>query len=184
MNLVTITYAFKYAILAGINQGVILTLNSLTALYNVLIFRVFFNERVSIVQLSGMLIMIACVVLIGVSTSVTEAEDTLDGENKQSYAILAISFSFLSPLFLSLKHIFIRSYKQQYNSWDMAIDGLIFEYQLYIFVSIYFIYTSTFDFFDFQLGTIASLFMMTGKILISLAVSNGLAGPAASLINT
>ena len=112
MNLVTITYAFKYAILAGINQGVILTLNSLTALYNVLIFRVFFNERVSIVQLSGMLIMIACVILIGVSTSVTEAEDTLDGENKQSYAILAISFSFLSPLFLSLKHIFIRSYKQ------------------------------------------------------------------------
>ncbi len=44
--------------------------------------------------------------------------------------------------------------------------------------------TAKFDYHDFQLGTIASLFIMTGKILISLSVANGLAGPAASLINT
>jgi hypothetical protein len=127
--------------------------------------------------------MIAAVVLIGISTSEVQ-EGTAEGYEKRTYAILAISFSFLSPFFLSLKHVFIRSYKHQYKTWDMAIDGLIFEYQLYIFVSIYYLYTSDFDFYEFQLGTIASLFIMTSKILISLSVANGLAGPAASLINT
>jgi len=37
---------------------------------------------------------------------------------------------------------------------------------------------------DFIIGTVGSLFMASGKILIVLAVANGLAGPAASLAST
>ena len=37
---------------------------------------------------------------------------------------------------------------------------------------------------DFIWGSAGSLFIMSGKILIVLSVANGIAGPAASLINT
>lgn len=111
-NLITITFAFKYASLANINQGVILTLCSLTAVYNVVIFRLLFNERVSTSQLTGIMFMIACVILIGLSTGSAPSEQTEESAASHSNAIIAISFSFLSPLFLSLKHIFIRTYKK------------------------------------------------------------------------
>ncbi len=92
-----------------------------------MIFRIFFKEKVSCIQLSGMILMFGCIIILGISTS-QQPEESLDGINKQYYAFISIMFSFLSPLFLSIKHIFIRSYKKQYDSWDMAIDGLIFEY--------------------------------------------------------
>jgi hypothetical protein len=41
------TYAYKYAMIAGINQGVILTLNSLAAVYNIIIFYAFFKEKIN-----------------------------------------------------------------------------------------------------------------------------------------
>jgi len=38
---------------------------------------------------------------------------------------------------LSTKHIFIRNYKKVYNTFDMALDGLIIEYSIYILMAIY-----------------------------------------------
>ena len=93
-------------------------------------------------------------------------------------------FGILSPLSLSLKHIFIRKYKNTYKSWDVSIDGLIFEYQMYIFLAIYYFSYNGLVWHDLLIGTVGSLFIMSGKILVALAVANGIAGPAASLLNT
>lgn len=68
----------------------------------------------------------------------------------------------------------------------MAVDGLIMEYLLYIILAIYtFVGTDVvFSTRDLAIGTLASCFIITGKISIALAVSYGIAGPAASLANT
>ena len=68
----------------------------------------------------------------------------------------------------------------------MAVDGLILEYIIYIFIAI-FTFTATdlhFSWTDLAIGTLASAFVILGKICIVLAVSYGIAGPAASLANT
>ena len=68
----------------------------------------------------------------------------------------------------------------------MAIDGLIFEYIVYILVALY-TFTATdiqFSWRDLSVGTVASCFQVLGKVCIALAVSYGIAGPAASLANT
>lgn len=71
----------------------------------------------------------------------------------------------------------------------MAIDGLILEYLLYGFLALYTFVLSQNDSFSFSLynlliGTLSSVFLIVGKISIALAVSEGIAGPAASLCNT
>jgi len=67
VNLMTMTFAYKYAAFAGINQGVLLTLNSLSGVYNIFIFYFFFKERIQLIQFVGMLFMLLCVCLIGIS---------------------------------------------------------------------------------------------------------------------
>ena len=128
--------------------------------------------------------MLASVVIICVYGSNKASEDSISGEDTLKHATLAVLFGTLSPLSLSLKHIFIRKFKNTYRSWDTSIDGLIFEYQIYIVFSIYYFSQHSIDWHNLMIGTIGSLFIMSGKILIVLAVANGIAGPAASLINT
>ena len=68
----------------------------------------------------------------------------------------------------------------------MALDGLIIEYVIYIMMAIYTFGATElkFNWDNLFIGTVASCFIITGKICIALAVSYGLAGPAASLANT
>ncbi len=68
----------------------------------------------------------------------------------------------------------------------MAVDGLILEYLIYIMIAVFtFTFTDIqFNWNDLAIGTLASIFQVLGKICIVLAVSYGIAGPAASLGNT
>ena len=131
VNLTALTYAYKYAMIAGINQGVILTLNSVAVLYNVIIFYLLFKEKVNAIQLTGIAFMLSCVALLSINGT-TKESDNVDGVDKRYYAFLSIACGLISPMALSTKHIVIRSYKKSYNTWDMAIDGLILEYVLYV----------------------------------------------------
>ena len=83
-----------------------------------------------------MLFMILCVCLIGISGQMTDNSE-LQHDNKAYYAIISLLFGLISPMALSTKHIFIRNYKKVYNTFDMAVDGLIIEYSIYILIAIY-----------------------------------------------
>ena len=185
VNLTALTYAYKYAMIAGINQGVILTLNSVAVLYNVIIFYLLFKEKVNAIQLTGIAFMLSCVALLSINGT-TKESDNVDGVDKRYYAFLSIACGLISPMALSTKHIVIRSYKKSYNTWDMAIDGLILEYVLYVVLAFqsFVISHSQFSFYNLLIGFFASCFLIIGKISIALAVSSGIAGPAASLANT
>ena len=109
-NLVTITYAFKFAVLGGINQGVILALTSMSSVYNIFIFYFLFKEKVGPIQVVGILIMMCCAGCIGFNSQ--QRNDNLEsGDSQRWYASLSVFFSLLSPFFMSSKHVIIRKYK-------------------------------------------------------------------------
>lgn len=186
VNLSALTFAYQYALLAGINQGVILTLNSLASVYNIFIFYFMFKERVNKIQITGILLMLGCVCLLSLNGGSRKATGDGGGVDQRYYAFLSILSGMVSPLALSIKHIFIRYYKKGYNTWDMAIDGLILEYLLYALMAFYaFVIGDTlFTMRNLLMGAVASVFIITGKIAIAMAVSYGIAGPAASLSST
>jgi hypothetical protein len=79
--------------------------------------------------------MLLCVCLIGISGQ--QSSDGGQVEHKSYYAFISLMFGLMSPLALSTKHIFIRNYKKFYNTFDMALDGLIIEYLVYILMAVY-----------------------------------------------
>lgn len=130
--------------------------------------------------------MLSCVGLLSINGN--SKANTDDGVDRRYYAFISIICGLCSPLALSCKHIIIRFFKKGYNTWDMALDGLIFEYLLYAILALYtFVLSnieSQFSFYNLMIGFFASCFLIVGKISIAMAVANGIAGPAASLGST
>jgi len=62
------TYAWTYAKRGGLNQGIISTLLSLTTVINIGLFYCLFKEKVTAVQVIGIIIMIGCIVCLGFAT--------------------------------------------------------------------------------------------------------------------
>lgn len=61
---IAILLAFEYAYLSGVNQGVISTLFAITSIYLALIFWIFFKESMTIFDFVGMLMLVACALMI------------------------------------------------------------------------------------------------------------------------
>lgn len=65
LGLITLSMAFKYAALGGLNQGILPTLTSLAGVYSAIIFYFKFAEKISFPQFIGMFLMIISVVFLG-----------------------------------------------------------------------------------------------------------------------
>ena len=63
-GLILVAYCFKYAKLAGINQGCLPCIFSFTTIYIGIVFYIKFKERISCVKVIGTLLMIPCVAFI------------------------------------------------------------------------------------------------------------------------
>ena len=64
IGLVVLAWAFKFAALADMNQGVIATLGTLSGVYTMVWFYFKFSEIISFAQMAGMFLMFASVVLL------------------------------------------------------------------------------------------------------------------------
>ena len=80
-GLILIAYAFKFALLAKINQGCIPSLFSTTAIYIAVLFYCKFGEKISISKIFGIILMIPCIILL----SIDNKEDK-DGEGDLTVA--------------------------------------------------------------------------------------------------
>jgi drug/metabolite transporter (DMT)-like permease len=59
----------KFAEEAGINQGIMMTFLSLASVYNTILFRIAFDERIAAMHYIGMAIMIAAVVFLTIESN-------------------------------------------------------------------------------------------------------------------
>ena len=67
-GLILVTYAFKFALLAEMNQGCIPSLFALAGIYISVLFYFAFNEVISLSKIFGILLMIPCVTLLSLAS--------------------------------------------------------------------------------------------------------------------
>ena len=106
--LIVMTYAWYFAKLGGINQGVVSALLALASLINVVTFYFGFGEKVSPLHLIGVVFMVASVVCIGAAAGShggeIETDEELEaggGRSKTLNGVIAILFGLGGPTLVS-----------------------------------------------------------------------------------
>ena len=77
-HVILFAFAFKYAKMGDLNQGVIIIMTSFASIFNAISFYFFFNETLSTVKIIGMVIFIGCVVFLGIDSSQKKNKVELD----------------------------------------------------------------------------------------------------------
>ena len=90
-------FAFKFAKLGGLNQGVIPIVTVTATIYNGVIFYFYFGEKLSMSKLFGMALTIVSVVFLGLDSM--EKKQTVDNiEYETKYAWYALAFALIVPV--------------------------------------------------------------------------------------
>ena len=191
--LIVMTYAWYFAKLGDINQGVVSALLALASLINVVTFYFGFGEKISPLHLIGVVFMVASVICIGAAAGShggeIETEEELEaggGRSKTLNGVFAILCGLGGPAVVSTQHFLIRKYKPQYDGISQALDAAILEFLVLTFFLIPLSnnpdFTITWK--DLGLGMIAGLLMCLGRVFVTIGVAVGLAGPAEALMST
>ena len=191
--LIVMTYAWYFAKLGGINQGVVSALLALASLINVVTFYCAFNEKIGYLHLIGVFFMVASVVCIGAAAGShggdIESEEDIElggGRTTQVNGFLAILCGLGGPTVVSTQHYLIRKFKPQYNGISQALDAAILEFFI---LTLFMIPLSgnpdyTINWSDLWLGGAAGFLMCMGRVFVTIGVAIGLAGPAEALMST
>ena len=79
------TYAFKYAKLGGMNQGIIPIVTTTATLYNSILFYKAFGEKVSKVRIFGMCFTVCCVICLALDIKTVNHRYFVDPEDGEKY---------------------------------------------------------------------------------------------------
>mmetsp|Transcript_9665 Transcript_9665/g.14711 ORF Transcript_9665/g.14711 Transcript_9665/m.14711 type:complete len:260 (+) Transcript_9665:283-1062(+) len=175
-------YAFKFAKLGGLNQGVIPIITLFSALFNAVIFYFAFGERLNCPKAFGMLMAVSCIFCLALDSMEKEAAG---GEHSQMiYSFYALGLAFLVPIGFSYKHYVTRRYSDTYNYYDLGLDSGILENLTFSVFSIYLLRTEGFSLSQLFYGGASGLLLALGKVFIAVAVVEGMAGPAQAVMAT
>ena len=187
------TYAWYFAELGQINQGVVSALLALASLINVVTFYFGFGEKISVLSLVGVIFMVASVVCIGAAAGShggdVETDEELEeggGRSVTMNGVLAIICGMGGPTVVSTQHFLIRKYKPQYDGIAQALDAAVIEF----FILTMFLFPLsnndefTIEWEDLGVGAAAGMLMCLGRIFVTIGVAVGLAGPAEALMST
>ena len=180
-----IVYAFQFAIYGEVNQGVIASLFSLTSIYIAFISYFAFNEKLHCFHFIGMVLMIACALLIAFSKS-AESQDKTIVVYKNVVEVISPVWSVVTAIictaFFLIRTILIKIYyrKLNINPMKLTIHSYIIQgcVLLIVFLSI-----------EYGPGEVirdnilAGGFGFMGNVFINHATTKGYTGPAAALAN-
>lgn len=193
--LIVMTYAWYFAKLGGINQGVVSALLALASLINVVSFYCAFGEKIGYLHCIGVFFMVASVVCIGAAAGShggeIETDEELEAGGGRSRAVngfLAILCGLGGPTVVSTQHYLIRKFKPQYNGISQALDAAILEFFILTLFLIPLQNNPETDYIinweDMWVGGAAGFLMCMGRIFVTIGVAIGLAGPAEALMST
>ena len=189
LGLFLVSYAFKFALAAEINQGAIPSIFSVTGIYIAILFYFCFNEVISPAKIGGIVMIVLCVIFLAFD----EKSESLADDTKQQYTVqeqrvfggLAIVCSLVAPIFWTFKAYFTRKAINQKlftSTLDLAIDCQLSLGALMTFYYIVFL-TSGHDFVWREIleGSATGFFFMLGAILNIVAYNTGPGGPINAL---
>ena len=98
-HLFIFSYAFKFAKMGGLNQGLIQILTTFAIIYNSITFYFGFGEKLTVMKVFGMTFIISCVVCLGldsVNKKTVNADLTIQVD--KNYALLSLGIGMVVPM--------------------------------------------------------------------------------------
>ena len=179
--------SFKYALYAGINQGVITTIFTLSAIYVAIISWFVFNEKLNKFHVIGMLLLIGCTILIVFSKSTDHAKTlkVYNDEVQEVSTLLPVGFALITTFLYSFRTIYVKLFVKElhFNSFDY----MTYSYLLSGIVFVPFLLADMYE--NGFIPEVVILGMSSGVLngfaafFLFYATSTGMAGPAYALKN-
>ena len=137
--LVNMSYAWNFAKLGGLNQGLVTTWLCVASVYNVIIFYCVFREKPLPLQYLGIFLIICMIVTLDLAAVGQKDEDEAavpevaeNSYSKFANCTFALLLGALSPILIASKCLIIRIYHNLgYQGFDLAIDANIIQYFIY-----------------------------------------------------
>ena len=107
-GLILVTFAFKFALYAEINQGCIPSLFSVCAIYISVLFYFVFNEVISKTMILGIAMMLPAICLLSLDKKESaNSEFDLTAERMRMYGVLAVVMALIAPLWWTFSTYFL-----------------------------------------------------------------------------
>jgi len=107
-----------------------------------------------------------------------------EGTSQKVYAAFALIVGLINPFSMSIKHLVIKRYTSTYPPLMQSVDGFILDSIFYSCLAIYFEVEYGLVWDDLKIGTLAGILMSTGRTLVQISVSFGIAGACQALFST
>lgn len=177
------TLAWRFANMAGMNQGVISSLLNFASIGNCIVFYCAFGERLSWFHLIGIGLMFCSIACIGAAAATAEEKEGVDevdtgGRSVVINGILALVVGFGGPSITTARHYFIRKYAKNYRGVDMSFDAAAPQHFIFCFFLPSLASKLDIQWSDIFTGLLAIMLMENGRITLAYGVEKGLAGPA------
>lgn len=178
---------FKYALYAGLNQGVITTIFTLSGIYVAIISWFMFNEKLDKFHITGMLLLISCTVLIVLSkpTSHQEKLEVYDTEVTEVSNLWPVGFALITTFIYSFRTIYVKLfvYHLKFNSLDFMTYSYLLSGGVFIPFVINDMYYYGYMPDVIYNGIASGILNGIAAILLFYATSTGITGPAYALKN-
>jgi hypothetical protein len=129
LGLVLVSYAFKFALMAQMNQGSIPGLFSVTSIYISILFYMVFGETISCTKIMGILLMMPCVILLSLDKKVVNEDSDYSERQLVEFGSYAVIMGVLAPVFWTFKVYWTRRTinDKTYDLKDLALDTVLFK---------------------------------------------------------
>lgn len=187
-GLIFTAYAFKFAKLAEMNQGCIPSLFTATSIYIAVLFYFKFNEKLTVAQISGIAIMIPCVILLSIDKKVDgESSNDLTVKEMKMYGLYAVLMGLCGPICWTIQSYYLRlsiERKSFGSVFDLSIDTMLFQGLIQTLMYAVYMSYSVFKWNELIEGAVTGVLFFLGTIFSNLAYETGPGGPINALCCT
>ena len=186
--LICLTIAWGFAVMGGLNQGVITSCMNTIAIFDMIVFYCAFGEKVNTVQIIGVIFMLAGIGFIAAATSVAEEPEEGDeeidtgGRTALVNGLLSIGLAICAALQVSFQHYVIRKFSTSYTGIDQNIDLACPQNLIFALFLIWLCQDITITWGDILLGGLAGFLFEFGRLNIAYSIDKGIAGPVNAMI--
>lgn len=187
--LIFVVGSVYFAVEAGVNTGVIISIWSITPFFAALADYVMFRQTLKPNQVIGITMFVICIVLLSLKDVIEGKveEQVLKQEGEKVYpAWMAVVAAALTPVFFALSMLagkYITQPRIGFNATNVAFSA-VFVFNFVILIVALFVWrTEGFSKFSAIVGLIGGISEALGKMCIQNAVSKGPSGPAAAISN-
>mmetsp|Transcript_30498 Transcript_30498/g.35767 ORF Transcript_30498/g.35767 Transcript_30498/m.35767 type:complete len:136 (+) Transcript_30498:467-874(+) len=122
-----VTYAFKFALLAEMNQGCIPSLFAVVGIYIAVLFYFCFDEKISVSKIIGLVLIVLCIAFLALDQKEEgSGVNEYSASEKRIFGLLAVFCGLCAPLFWTFKGYFLRrtiDHGLFTSTKDLAIDS-------------------------------------------------------------